>query len=331
MLTQRSVEKDQVRLEKAMIYQFFGMTIARNMGWVLYGVFFIALLIGKYKWAEPIFSAGIGWINLIAFLAIIIGGIVAIIKTIRIFGGITLELAGWLFLFTTHCMSAAVAYTLGGVGWLIAGTLAGGYGVIPVAIVLSFIHKEPGTAWNILFSLAIIAATLIPGRFIVGKCALDIEKKKVEFEIDEIIQSSDPEVQDVDEDRAMANAVRQRLHDADELTRAYGRTLMDAPSLVLPISALPGDKEDIKEDLKLVYHHRILASLQLETDEEDLMGLKSFADCYAQLYRFVDPPTMKNLDPDELLRLSLEWRDYEREIREEVEALGMTYPYPEGG
>ncbi len=179
VVTERSLEKERIRQRYAKQYQYFTLVIVRNTAWLLYAVFFLIMVTGRFAWAYPAVDLMMKKGNMIGFLTLFAGFILALIKPWRIVGGMTLQLSGLLFLCTTHCSTALITYALGGTGWLVAGTLAAGYGVIPVAIVLA-LQKDSEASINFLFLLAQALVALISGTIILRKCSQDANGAKLQ-------------------------------------------------------------------------------------------------------------------------------------------------------
>jgi len=152
--------------------------LLRISGWLLYiilaigGLVLILLFFRGTPWiAENIYP----WINTVSGIALIIvvpiSLILSIFKRTRGIGGSGLFISSYAVGINLWVWSLMVAYSLAGIVWLVVGVLAGGIGIVPIAIIASLIRTEWAVAGQILILLLIVFALRGFGAYIAGKAS----------------------------------------------------------------------------------------------------------------------------------------------------------------
>ncbi len=147
-------------------------------GWLFYiilavgGIVLILLFFRGTPWiAENIYP----WINTVSGIALIfvvpISLLLSIFKRTRGIGGAVLFISSYAVGLNLWVWSLMVAYSLAGIVWLIVGVLAGGIGIVPIAIIASLIKTEWAVAGQILVLLVIVFALRGFGAYIAGKAS----------------------------------------------------------------------------------------------------------------------------------------------------------------
>ena len=93
--------------------------------------------------------------------------VLAFFRKGRSIGGLGLLLSSYIIGFSLWLWSLIVAYTLGGVFWMIVGLLFVGVGVIPIAIVAAALNAQWAVAGQMLISIIVVHTLRIVGDLLI--------------------------------------------------------------------------------------------------------------------------------------------------------------------
>lgn len=136
------------------------------------GVVLLLLFFKGTPWiAENIYP----FVNAISGIALIIAVplslILSIFKRTRGIGGAGLFISSYAVGINLWVWSLMVAYSLAGVVWLVVGVLAGGVGVVPIAIIASLLKTQWRVAVQILILVVVVFALRGFGAYLAGKAS----------------------------------------------------------------------------------------------------------------------------------------------------------------
>jgi len=97
--------------------------------------------------------------------------LLSIFKLTRGIGGAGLYISSYLVGINLWVWSLMVAYSLAGLIWLLIGVLAGGIGIVPIAIIASLLKAEWTMAGQIFILLVIVFALRWFGVYLAGKAS----------------------------------------------------------------------------------------------------------------------------------------------------------------
>lgn len=130
------------RFEKVCANIYGSVAILRFVTWVIYGVFFIALLVNKTEWAIYSITPVSIFFNLLGLAIAANALVMCCFEKARLLAGALLVVSGYMFLFTTHIAAAIMTFMYTGKLGLIVGTVIAGYGVIPLSLFSSGIRQQ---------------------------------------------------------------------------------------------------------------------------------------------------------------------------------------------
>ena len=115
------------------------------------------------------------WVNTASGIALLtavpISLLLSIFKLTRGIGGAGLYISSYLVGINLWVWSLMVAYSLAGLIWLLIGVLAGGIGIVPIAIIASLLKAEWTMAGQIFILLVIVFALRWFGVYLAGKAS----------------------------------------------------------------------------------------------------------------------------------------------------------------
>lgn len=103
------------------------------------------------------------------FIGVPICLLLAIFKRSRGIGGAGLVISSYLIGINLWVWSLIVAYSLAGVVWMITGILAGGIGIVPIAIIASVLKSEWSLSGQMLLMAGIVFSLRFGGIYLASK------------------------------------------------------------------------------------------------------------------------------------------------------------------
>lgn len=115
------------------------------------------------------------WVNtasgIVLLIAVPISLLLSLSKRTRGIGGAGLFISSYIVGINLWVWSLLVAYSLAGLVWMLVGVLAGGIGIVPIAIIASLFKTEWAVAGQIFILLVIVFALRGIGAYLAEKAS----------------------------------------------------------------------------------------------------------------------------------------------------------------